>query len=157
DTVAELRRFLQEKLPDYMVPSALVLLDRLPLTENGKVDRKALPEPERGTVGREYVAPSSPAEESLARIWQDVLGVERVGAHDNFFELGGDSILSIQVVARARAAGLGLLPQDLFLHPTVAGLAAAAGTPAAAAVEQGPVIGPVPLTPIQRWFFEDDP
>ncbi|HEX2235927.1 MAG TPA: condensation domain-containing protein, partial [Actinomycetota bacterium] len=92
----------------------------------------------------------------LAGIWCEVLGLERVGVHDNFFELGGDSILSIQIVARANAAGLGLTPRLLFQHQTVAGLAAVAGTRREVAAEQGPVAGEVPLTPIQRWFLERD-
>src|SRR6218665_1895135 len=103
---AELRGFLKERLPDYMVPSAFVCLDALPLTANGKVDRKALPSPEttRAAEQRPHVAPRTAQERTLADIWTKVLGVERVGIHDNFFELGGDSIVSLQVIARARQA-----------------------------------------------------
>ncbi|MDW8319409.1 MAG: condensation domain-containing protein, partial [Anaerolineae bacterium] len=153
------RRHLLAELPEYMVPSAFVVMDALPLTPNGKVDRKALPPPEeaeRAELGTDYVPPSTPAERILADIWAQVLGVERVGAHDNFFELGGDSILSIQVVARANQAGLRLTPRQLFQAPTVAGLAALAQEAGAPLAEQGPVTGPVPLTPVQRWFFELD-
>ncbi|RMF29114.1 MAG: amino acid adenylation domain-containing protein, partial [Chloroflexi bacterium] len=155
-TVSELRTFLQETLPDYMVPAAFVVLDAMPLTPSGKVDRRALPAPDQARPDLEgaYVAPRTREEEILAQIWAEVLGVERVGVHDNFFELGGDSILSIQVIARANQAGLRLTPRHLFQAPTVAGLAALAGTGRAVEAEQGIVEGPVPLTPIQHWFFE---
>ncbi|HWS56093.1 MAG TPA: amino acid adenylation domain-containing protein, partial [Pyrinomonadaceae bacterium] len=125
---AELRGFLSERLPEHMVPSLFVALDALPLTPNGKLDRKALPAPDasREASGRGYVAPRTPAEEVLCGVWQEVLGVGRVGVYDNFFELGGDSILSIQVVSRAARRGLRLSPRHLFLHQTVAALAAAA-------------------------------
>ncbi|WP_425444405.1 amino acid adenylation domain-containing protein [Saccharothrix carnea] len=153
-----LRGSLGHVLPDYMVPSALVALDRLPLNRNGKVDRHALPEPDWGTTGTSYVAPRTAVERTLVSIWAQVLGVDRVGIQDDFFELGGDSIISIQVVSRARQAGLGLMPGDLFAHPTVAALAAAApvdGVPDT--VPQGPVSGEVPLTPIQHWFLDPGP
>jgi amino acid adenylation domain-containing protein/non-ribosomal peptide synthase protein (TIGR01720 family) len=155
---SELRNFLKERLPDYMIPSAFVLLDELPLTPNGKVNRLALPAPdqERPELESAYVAPRTPAEKTLAGIWSQVLGIERVGVHDNFFELGGDSILSIQVVARANQAGLRLSPRQLFQHATVVGLAAVAGHGRSVQADQGVVQGPVPLTPIQRWFFEQD-
>ncbi|MGW5029410.1 non-ribosomal peptide synthetase, partial [Streptomyces albidoflavus] len=124
----ELRAHLARSLPEYLVPSAFVLLDALPLTPNGKVDHRALPAPDR-TAGTAHTAPSTPAEETLAAIWAEVLGTERVGVHDNFFSLGGDSITSLQVVSRARRAGLALSSRDIFLRQTVAGLAAsAAGT-----------------------------
>ena len=155
-SVSELRGFLKERLPEYMVPSAFVTLEALPLTPVGKVDRRALPAPDqtRPDLEAAYVSPRTPAEETLADIWAQVLGVERVGVYDNFFELGGDSILSIQVIARANQAGLRLSPRQLFQHPTVAGLAAVAGQGPAVQAEQGMVEGPVALTPIQRWFFE---
>jgi len=157
-TISELRRFLKETLPEYMVPSAFVYLDALPLTPNGKVDRRALPAPDqtRPELESAYVAPRTREEKILADIWAQVLGVEQVGVHDNFFELGGDSILSIQVIARANQAGLQLTPRQLFQAPTVAGLAAMAGTGRAIEAEQGIVEGPVPLTPIQHWFFEQE-
>ncbi len=158
-TTRELRHHLLAELPEYMVPSAFVLMPALPLTPNRKVDRKALPAPEeaeRAELGTDYVPPATPTERILADIWAQVLGVERIGAHDNFFELGGDSILSIQVVARANQAGLRLTPRQLFQAPTVAGLAALAQEAGAPLAEQGPVTGPVPLTPVQRWFFALD-
>ncbi|MBF8739591.1 non-ribosomal peptide synthase/polyketide synthase [Pseudomonas guariconensis] len=117
-----LRERLQEQLPDYMVPARLMRLERMPLTPNRKLDRKALPEPE--LQAREHVAPEGEVECTLAQIWQTVLNLPQVGAEDNFFELGGDSIVSVQVVARAREAGLALTPRDLFLHQSVRALAA---------------------------------
>ncbi|MCA1696199.1 MAG: condensation domain-containing protein, partial [Actinobacteria bacterium] len=130
---------------------------QLPLTPNKKLDRKALPAPEWSpAVG--YVPPRTNTEQTLADIWTQVLGVDRVGVEDNFFELGGDSILSIQVISRARQAGLGLSPRDVFLHPTVASLAAGVADEAAPVVaQQGPVTGPVALTSIQQWLFETNP
>ncbi|ASI68648.1 non-ribosomal peptide synthetase [Diaphorobacter nitroreducens] len=120
----ELRERLGKQLPDYMVPSVLVVLESLPLNANGKVDRKALPEPGFESE-HEYEAPQGEVEEALAKIWAEVLGVERVGRHDNFFELGGDSILSLKVVARARARGLGLAPRQIFEHQSLLGAAKA--------------------------------
>ncbi|MET0398105.1 MAG: condensation domain-containing protein, partial [Longimicrobiaceae bacterium] len=152
-----LRAHLAAWVPEYMVPSALVVLDALPLTPSGKLDRRALPAPEVGAgVSAEHVAPRTEAEAALARIWRDLLRVEAVGAHDNFFELGGDSILGLQVVARAAAAGLRLTPDQIFRHQSLAALAAAARTDVAAAADQGEVTGEVPLTPVQRWFFEHE-
>jgi len=156
--IGELRSFLKEKLPEYMVPSTFVTLDTLPLMPSGKVNRRALPAPDqtRPELESVYVAPRTPVEEVLAGIWSQILGLEQVGVHDNFFELGGDSILSIQVIARANQAGLHLTPTQIFQHPTVASLAAVAGTGRDIQAEQGTVEGPLPLTPIQRWFFEQD-
>jgi aryl carrier-like protein len=130
----------------------------LPLTPNGKVDRRALPAPEHSRTQSEqdYVAAVTPAEQALAEIWCEVLGLEQVGVHDNFFHLGGDSILSIQVIARANEAGLWLTPKQLFQHPTIAQLAEVAGTTIHIPAEQGQVSGPVPLIPIQHWFFEQE-
>jgi amino acid adenylation domain-containing protein/non-ribosomal peptide synthase protein (TIGR01720 family) len=149
----ELRAFLETSLPGHLVPSALVILDELPLTSNGKVDRKGLPAP-RMRASQAYVAPRGPDEELLARVWAEVLGVERVGRDDNFFDLGGDSILSIQVVSRARQLGLRFTSKDVFLRQTLAALALSATREFAVPASQDPVPGPVPLSPIQRWFFE---
>ncbi|MCA1697124.1 MAG: condensation domain-containing protein, partial [Actinobacteria bacterium] len=130
----------------------------MPLTPNGKSDRNALPAPDWGAgVGGGYVAPRTEAEQVLAGVWAQVLGVERVGVEDNFFELGGDSILSLQVVSRARQAGLSLLPRDVFAHPTVASLVMSVAGVAPVVTEQGPVVGAVALTPIQQWLFEINP
>jgi non-ribosomal peptide synthase protein (TIGR01720 family) len=157
-TTSELRGFLKEKLPNYMVPMTFVMLEALPLTLNGKVDRRALPSPEPSQRSLEegFVAPCTPTEESLATIWAEVLRLEQVGIHDNFFELGGDSILSIQIIARANQAGHSLTPRQLFQHQTIAELAAVAGTTLPVQAEQGLVTGAVPLTPIQQWFFEQN-
>ena len=155
---SDLRAFLNGKLPEYMTPSAFVFLDSLPLTSNGKIDRRALPPPDlsRPDGDKVFAAPRNQVEETLARIWGSVLGVERVGIHDNFFELGGDSILSIQIIARANQAGLKLSPRQLFQHQTVAELATVAGTSVAVEAEQGVVTGAVPLTPVQARFFKQD-
>ncbi len=150
--VHSVRSYLQERLPDYMVPLAFVILDALPLTANGKVDRKQLPAPawEQMLNAGSYVAPRNEVERSLTAIWEEVLGIEQVGIHDNFFELGGDSIVSIQIIFRCTQAGLKLTPKDLFDHQTIALLAEAVQMGS----EQGPVVGDIPLTPHQQWFFE---
>ena len=154
-TTSQIRQHLQDRLPGYMVPAAFVLLDQLPLTPNGKLDRRALPSPEqsRSSVDQAYTAPRTSVEQLLVTIWDSVLKLNQIGIHDNFFELGGDSILSIQIVARATAAGLPLTPRLLFQHPTISQLAAIVDTVPALQTEQGPVTGSLPLAPIQRWFF----
>ncbi len=183
-SATELRRHLKARLPEFMVPSAFVELPELPLTANGKLDKKALPVPEEAVVaapvgphppnpplpspplppgeGGTSLTPDSgeprtPAEAILVRIWAQLLRLPRVGIHDNFFELGGDSILSLQVASRARAEGLKIKSRDLFQHQTVAQLAAIA-VPMAEAKIQAPAAvetsSTIPLTPIQRWFFE---
>jgi amino acid adenylation domain-containing protein/non-ribosomal peptide synthase protein (TIGR01720 family) len=157
DLVDQLREALRRAMPEYMVPAHFIALDELPLTENGKVDRKALPAPDTTRVSRSVlVEPRTPAEKALASIWSSVLGVTPLGIRDNFFELGGDSILTIQVVARAREAGLAITPRQLFRHPTIEGLAPLASAGASAGAEQALLAGPVALTPIQHWFFEHD-
>ncbi len=157
-TVTELRRYLKARVPEYMLPSAFVTLDELPLLPNGKVDRRGLPAPDemRPELEAAYVAPRTERERILAAIWSEVLGLEQVGVHDNFFELGGDSILSIQVISRANQAGLKLMPRQLFEQPTVAGLAAVAGVGRVVEAQQGVVEGRLPLTPIQQRFFGQD-
>ena len=122
----ELRNFLKDKLPDYMIPSAFVVLDSLPLTPSGKVDRKALPEPgpERPVAKDSYVAPRTPIENVLAGIWCEILGLKEVGIHDNFFELGGHSLLATQVISRLRKVFEVEIPlRTLFESPTVEELA----------------------------------
>ncbi len=150
DTV-QMRSALAERLPAYMVPTAVVVLDTLPLTVNGKLDKRALPAPEYASGG-EYRAPSDAVEEILAGIYAQVLGVERVGVDDSFFDLGGDSILSMQVAARARAAGVLCRPRDIFVEQTVARLArvAALTDGADGVIDEG--IGEVVATPIMRWL-----
>jgi amino acid adenylation domain-containing protein/non-ribosomal peptide synthase protein (TIGR01720 family) len=156
--ISALREFLQERLPPHMVPAHFVFLPKLPLNASGKVDRRSLPALDRlrPELDGEYVAPETPVEQLLAEIWASVLRLQRVGIHDNFFALGGDSILSIQIIGRAKQAGLRLVPQQLFRHQTIAELAKVAGTTASVHAEQGPVSGIVPLTPVQAWFFEHD-
>ncbi|BBL77218.1 non-ribosomal peptide synthetase [Methylomagnum ishizawai] len=155
----ELKEHLRSGLPEYMIPAQILRLDRLPRLPSGKLDRKALPDPEWSGQDGTFRAPATAAEQALAAIWRDVLGLERVGLDDNFFELGGDSIVSLRVVSRARQAGWAIAPKDVFLHQTVAALAAHAGTldprplgePSANAAQ-----GVVPLTPIQAAFFEEE-
>ncbi|WP_433769747.1 non-ribosomal peptide synthase/polyketide synthase [Pseudomonas putida] len=150
-----LKTHLLGSLPDYMVPAQTVLIEQMPLSPNGKLERKRLPAPTAQVSQRAFEAPRTAHEQVLAQIWQDVLGVEQVGRQDNFFELGGDSIISIQVVSRARRAGLSLQPRDLFQQQTLQALAAVVKEQAAPLAQQGPVDGVQKLTPIQRWFFEE--
>ena len=144
------RAALCERLPEYMVPAAVVALDALPLTVNGKLDTRALPAPEYQDVDR-YRAPANAVEEILAGIYAQVLGLERVGVEESFFELGGDSILSMQVVARARAAGVLCRPRDIFVEQTVARLARVAGVADDAdLIDEG--VGTVLASPIICWL-----
>jgi amino acid adenylation domain-containing protein/non-ribosomal peptide synthase protein (TIGR01720 family) len=149
-----LREHLAATLPEHMIPSSFVLLERIPLTANGKIDRKALPHPGdvRQTAGA-YVPPRTETEERLAEIWAEVLGLERVSIHDNFFDLGGDSIMSIQIVAAAKRAAVTISPKQIFQYQTVAELAQVARR-TTWTIEQTPVTGTAPLTPIQHWFIE---
>ncbi|WP_281054849.1 amino acid adenylation domain-containing protein [Thauera phenylacetica] len=161
----ELRERLGRQLPDYMVPSAVVVLDALPLNANGKVDRKALPEP--GLEGtREYEAPQGEVEEALAKIWAEVLGVERVGRHDNFFELGGHSLLASMLTSRLRSAmGLDMPLRRVFEHPTLQCLATCIeelrSTGSDPMFDSLPLLamprgGALPLSPVQQrlWLVE---
>ncbi|UHA74537.1 non-ribosomal peptide synthetase [Paenibacillus sp. 481] len=152
-TVSELRHYLSQELPNYMVPSYFVQLEQMPLTPNGKVDRKALPAPEGDVpIGTDYAAPRTEAEQALVSIWQDVLGVQNVGIRHNFFELGGDSIKAIQVSSRLFQAGFKLEMKNLFKYPTIEQLSVHVQAVIAIA-DQSEVIGEVKLTPIQHWFF----
>ncbi|MER0246461.1 amino acid adenylation domain-containing protein, partial [Streptomyces sp. HSW2009] len=168
DTEA-LRARLAVELPEHMVPAALVVVERLPVTANGKLDQAALPAPDFAAgIGREK--PVGRVEEVLAELFAAVLGLPAVGAQDSFFTLGGDSILSLQLVAKARAAGIGLSPREVFEETTVRRLAALVGArggaagltgptgPTDPAGQQAPALpapsGPAPLTPIMRWLAE---
>ena len=151
--VTELRDFLQQKLPEYMVPAVILLLDTLPLTPTGKVDRHALPDPDWSDPQSQYVAPRTPTEQSLAQIWTDVLKLERVGIYDNFFNLGGDSIVGIRMVARANQAGLKLTTRQIFQYQTIAKLAPMVETAMPDTAEQGAEIDDLPLTPIQQGSY----
>ncbi|MCY1409865.1 Linear gramicidin synthase subunit B [compost metagenome] len=154
-----LRQRLKALLPDYMVPARVLVLDELPLNANGKIDRRALPEPD-ARDDSDYVAPRTDEERLLAEIWQDVLGIERVGVQDNFFELGGDSILSLQVVSRLRnqpALRREIRLRDLLRRPTIAELLGEAGE-----VVEDTLVVPLAgaggetfnLLPIQQWLFD---
>ncbi|MFZ0716717.1 amino acid adenylation domain-containing protein, partial [Mycobacterium sp.] len=148
---ARIRTQLAERLPAYMIPAAVVMLDALPLTVNGKLDTRALPAPHYQD-GQRYRPPTNAVEEILADIYAHVLGLERIGIDDSFFELGGDSILSMQVVARARAAGVLCKPRDIFTEQTVTRLAQVAGVVASETRPTDDGIGQVVATPIMRWL-----
>jgi amino acid adenylation domain-containing protein/non-ribosomal peptide synthase protein (TIGR01720 family) len=152
--VESVRAQLRQQLPEYMIPAHFVVLTAMPLTPNGKLDRKALPAPDLSVTPRSFVAPVTTLEQRLAEIWQQVLKLDRVGLYDNFFELGGDSIISLQMVSRARREGIALAAKDVFEHQTVQGLASVAREVASTVAEQAPVTGAAPLTPIQQAFFE---
>ncbi|MFI9008492.1 amino acid adenylation domain-containing protein [Actinosynnema sp. NPDC053489] len=141
-----LRAFLGQVLPAHAVPTAVVGLDHL--------DRDALPAPPEERAETRYVAPRTPVEAVLADVFAEVLGAARVGVRDNFFALGGDSILGIQVVTRARRAGLVLTSRDIFAHQTIAAIAPHVTRDLPPAADQGRVTGDAPLTPIQRWFLD---
>ncbi|KOV57664.1 hypothetical protein ADL00_26830 [Streptomyces sp. AS58] len=152
--VEALRGHLEARLPRYMVPARFVGLDAMPLLPSGKTDRRALPEPPVEQHTTRSAAPRTVAERILAGVWSDLLHRAEVGVEDNFFELGGDSIIAIQMVSRARQAGLTLAARDLFQHQTLGALAAVARRSERTSAEQGPVLGESPLAPIQHWFFE---
>ncbi|WP_158734379.1 non-ribosomal peptide synthetase [Streptomyces sp. NRRL F-2747] len=153
-SASDLRSHLAGRLPHYMVPAAVVLLDAFPLASSGKIDRGALPAPDYGAQAAGQ-APRTPLEESLCELFAEVLGVPSVGVHNGFFDLGGDSIMSIQLVGRARRAGLEITPRDVFQNPTVAELASVA-RPLESAPERAPDIGTgeVDLLPIVHWLRE---
>ncbi|MCU1758991.1 non-ribosomal peptide synthase/polyketide synthase [Pseudomonas sp. 14P_8.1_Bac3] len=150
-----LKAHLSQSLPDYMVPQHWLWLEKMPVSPNGKLERKALPKADTRVSSHAYSAPITAIERTLVEIWQSVLGRTPVGISDNFFELGGDSIISIQVVSRARQAGIHFSPKDLFLHQTVQSLAAVATMgEGALSIDQGAVTGQTPLLPFQQLFFE---
>ncbi len=165
-TLDDVKARLENKVPDYMVPQWFVALEELPLTTNGKVDRKNLPDPKefsaQSSCEDAFQAPRDEKEILLAKIWCDVLRIENVSIDANFFELGGDSILSLQIIARAKKAGLKITPKQLFEHKTIAGVAAVAeqkSKPAEAASgnkTNAKVLdtSEFPLLPIQQWFFD---
>ncbi|ASU38877.1 hypothetical protein hmeg3_11650 [Herbaspirillum sp. meg3] len=163
---AALRERLAALLPDYMVPSHFVALDRLPLTANGKIDRKALPAPSQQADNESvtlaaHTLPQGDAEIAVAQVWQEVLGLQQVARNANFFALGGDSILTLKIVARLRKAGWRITPRQLMQAPDLAALAmqavavavaTATATPAPVALQDSTLL---PLTPVQQWFFTD--
>ncbi|WP_353569918.1 amino acid adenylation domain-containing protein [Candidatus Albibeggiatoa sp. nov. BB20] len=152
--IEQLRQFMQQALPDYMLPKVFVQLDTLPLTPNGKIDRKALPKPDiEQHREQEFVAAQTTVEQVLVSIWSEVLHLDNVSVNDNFFALGGDSILSIQVVARANQQQIKLTPRLIFQYQTIAQLASVVQLGSSIQAQQGLVAGNMALTPIQNWFF----
>ena len=153
DQIDEWKQYLSEKIPDYMIPTAFITMEAIPLNQNGKVDRKALPKPIDYIQTRaEYVAPTSQIEERLVEIWREVLKVNQVGIHDNFFELGGDSIKGMQFIAHLYKYHWKLVMKDLYLYPTISQV-----IPYIKSIHDNGgelVEGDVPLTPIQKWIFE---
>ena len=156
--IGELRNFMKEKLPEYMIPSQFVILDQMPLSQNGKADRSKLSGHEfsRDELQSEFKAATKPVEEILARIWAEVLSVDKVGINDNFFELGGDSIISIQIIFKAAKEGLRITTRQMFQFQTIADLASVIETDFKTETDQNIVTGDVPLTPVQHWFFEQN-
>lgn len=153
-TITELRDHLFHNLPDYMIPSYFVQLEKMPLSPNGKADRKALPQPNTNIrTGVEYAAPRNDIEESVVKVWQAVLKVEKVSIKDNFFSLGGDSIKAIQVLSQLSQSGLKLEMRDLFQHPTIETLSSYI-TVIKQKINQGIVKGEVRFSPMQSWLFE---
>jgi hypothetical protein len=150
EQLGELRAFLQQKLPDYMIPSFFESLAAFPLTPNGKIDRKALPAPRIGSAqaSRPYAAPQGAVESKLAEIWAQILGREKVGRDDNIFEIGGDSLLIFRIAARANEASLPLSVRQFFQYRTIADLAAQVGNEAAP-----PRAEMRPLTAVSREAF----
>ncbi|MFK8103154.1 MAG: non-ribosomal peptide synthase/polyketide synthase, partial [Saprospiraceae bacterium] len=153
-----IQTYLAEALPAYMVPSLLIPMESLPLNKNGKVDKKRLPSPDVAAMIKDnFVAPSTTIEKDLAKVWSELLNVEKVGTQDNFFELGGDSIITIQLVSRAKRFGYQLKPRDVFDHQTIAALAKIIESTAHTFLaEQGALSGEVALAPIQKWFFDNE-
>lgn len=157
-SISNLRSFLENKLPRYMVPSAFVMLNSIPRMVNGKVNRQALLEIDRYSYVAEknFVAPRTSVEKVLAEAWTQVLGLNQVSIHDNIFELGGDSILIVQILAKVNQAGFNLTVSQFFKHQTIAELAPLASSTQINPVAQDIVTGSVPLTPIQHWFFQQN-
>ncbi|XLG14544.1 Plipastatin synthase subunit C [Bacillus velezensis] len=147
----KVRSSLSQQLPNYMIPAYMMELEKLPLTPNGKLDRKNLPEPELA-LQTAYTAPRNELEEQLSVIWQEVLGTKQVGIEDSFFELGGDSIKALQVSARLGRYGRKMTASDLFRHPSIKELAPLIRK-AERVIDQRPVEGDIPWTPVQHWFL----
>ena len=152
---AELSRYLGQLFPEYMVPTAIVVLDALPLTPNGKLDHRALPAPEfRGSGTAAQRAPRTPQEKILCSLMTEILGAPRIGIDDNFFALGGDSISSIQLVSRARKAGWRISARDIFQYQSIEALASVASQVETLPAAELDGVGTLPLTPIMHWLLE---
>ena len=154
----ELRYFLKQKLPEYMIPSTFEMLEAMPLNSNGKIDKQALSIRKKSTFEDDsnFIPPHTETEKILAQIWSEVLDLKKVGIRDNFFELGGDSIRSMQVITKANQLGLHFTAKQLLEHQTIAELSTVVGAANSLKAEQGIVTGIVPLLPIQKWFFEQN-
>ncbi|MEQ8170430.1 MAG: amino acid adenylation domain-containing protein, partial [Candidatus Eremiobacterota bacterium] len=153
----KLKKDLMKSLPDYMIPRHILKIDKIPLTPHGKVDKKALPVPDKSLMSSGYVAPTTEEERFMAKIWEDILRCGSVGINDNFFSLGGDSIMSIQVVARAREAGINISAGMLETYPAISELMSIERVfPLKKKEEDKILTGEVPLIPVQEWFFEQD-
>ena len=151
----ELRTFLQQTLPDYMIPGIYVAIDKIPLTHNGKIDRKALPQPTLELVNeKHYLAPRSEREQLLCDIWQKVLDIEKIGINDDFFDLGGDSILTIKIISSLKKYGYDTTPQEIFKAKTIAHLAPQLQEHQIVTHSQEALTGELALLPAQQWFFE---
>ncbi len=155
-SLADLKAHLEEKLPDFMVPANFIILEKFPLTANGKIDYRSLPEPQGKTLEGQvkYEAPRSDVERKLVEIWEEVLGQKNIGIHDDFFLLGGDSIVTIQVISRMAREGYKVDMRDIFSNPTIEKLAKFAESVRRVA-PQSEVTGEIPLTPNQCWFFAE--
>src|SRR5262249_44638493 len=151
---SELRNFVGGRLPDYMVPAGFVFMDRFPTLPSGKVNRNALPEPVPVAEVKNSARFSTPTEEFLANIWTQALGVPAVNRDDNFFELGGDSIMALQIVAKANEGGFPLTYRQIFTHQTIAELASQVNGSASGNSSLAPLTGEVILTPAQRILLE---
>jgi amino acid adenylation domain-containing protein/non-ribosomal peptide synthase protein (TIGR01720 family) len=157
----DLRNRLVQFLPDYMIPSFFIYLDKIPMTSNGKIDRKSLPAPNLSVtnIQEQYVAPSNSIQQELTSIWSEVLKIKQISVHDNFFRIGGDSIISIQLVAKARQRKLYFKAKDVFNYPTIATLSCVIKTQedeVSIKPDQNSVEGIVSLGPIQQWFFQQN-
>ncbi len=150
-TASQVLNYLSEILPSYMMPNAVVFVEKWPLNANGKINRKALKPPELPALKPAIF--NNQTEQILAQIWAEVLGREAVHPEDNFFEIGGDSIISLQIVSLAREAGLEIDPRDIFEAKTLSRLADVARSLSKQVVISEPLMGEVPLAPIQHWFF----
>jgi non-ribosomal peptide synthase protein (TIGR01720 family) len=154
----ELRAYLKERLPGFMVPAVIVNVENIPTLPNGKIDRRALSKTKADrsqNLSEQTIATPTQLQESLIGIWEEVLGFSPVAINDNFFEIGGDSILSIQIIAKVRKLGISVSPNQLFEHQTIAELAAAIPKSKSKIDVREALVGEVPLLPIQHWFFEN--
>lgn len=153
----DLKNYLRERLPEYMIPNVFVFMNNLPVLPNGKIDKKSLPVPDAMKLTEsEFAAPVIPSEKILSEIWKEILNLEKVGVNDNFFELGGDSIISIQIISRANQHGIKITPKQIFQYQTIFELARVIEFSESTTGEQGMVTGEVFLTPVQHSFFESE-